>query len=172
MTCHPGLRMKIYRSFLQGRWQVNQERQTHLSSAQEKIHLCRPKRSLKFKHILRHAWLAFCHGKTERWTCSFHHLWMISVYTVDGCEILHLLVDGLSQQRPSHDLQCFIATNSYQLVQDLASIHSISNNRDFHLPGCIQIAPGGKAANSGGVLFPPVSTTTTSSFEQDKGCHL
>ena len=36
MTCHPGLRMKIYRSFLQGRWQVNQERQTHLSSAQEK----------------------------------------------------------------------------------------------------------------------------------------
>jgi len=97
---------------------------------------------------------------------------MISVYTVDGCEILHLLVDGLSQQRPSHDLQCFIATNSYQLVQDLASIHSISNNRDFHLPGCIQIAPGGKAANSGGVLFPPVSTTTTSSFEQDKGCHL
>ena len=79
---------------------------------------------------------------------------MISVYTVDGCEILHLLVDGLSQQRPSHDLQCFIATNSYQLVQDLASIHSISNNGDFHLPGCIQIASGGKAANSGGVFFP------------------
>ena len=42
-------------------------------------------------------------------------------HTVDGCEILHQLVDGVShwtKNKQSHYLQCFIVTNSCQLVQD------------------------------------------------------
>ena len=37
--------------------------------------------------------------------------------TVDGCKILHQLVDGLSHSNPMF-FQCFIVSNRYQLVQD------------------------------------------------------
>ena len=39
-------------------------------------------------------------------------------HTVDGCKILHQLVDGRLSHDYPNDLQYLIVTNWYQLVQD------------------------------------------------------
>ena len=61
--------------------------------------------------------------KIEKMTPSYGVLLMgkkTKKPTVDGCEILHQLVDleGLCIPFKSHYLQCFTVTNSCQLVQD------------------------------------------------------
>ena len=47
-------------------------------------------------------------GETQGWN---------RILTVDGCEILHQLLDGLSHCN-SHSLQSLIDTNGYQLAQE------------------------------------------------------
>ena len=64
--------------------------------------------------------------------------------TVDGCEIPHQLVGGClsrySRYNPTKftNLQCFIATNSYQLLRD-ATIHSIPAAEVY--PSCSSLDP-------------------------------
>ena len=48
--------------------------------------------------------------------------------TVDGCEILHQLVEGLYIPFKSHYLQCFTVTNSCQLVQDFVHPQNFQTN--------------------------------------------
>ena len=88
--------------------------------------------------------------KTYRLIDDHNGIWL--TYGGWASEILHQLVDGLSPQNKSHYLQCFIVTNSCQLVQDFATIHSIIGiwvmNGDSTLqsePKKMQIAvfPGG-----------------------------